>query len=552
MKSRTSFFNTTVLKKDITRFAPVWALYAIGQALILLLMLDKGNGYLAANVLDMLQVMAPVNFVFAGISGLLLFGDLFVPRLCNALHAMPMRREGWFLTHTAAGLLFCLIPNGICCLLLCFLTGELFYTALLWLAVTVLTYLFFFGTMAFAAASAGNRLGAVAVYGLFHFLPWIVYGVIQGLYLPLMYGVSLASKPFQYLCPLTWLSNTAFVEYSREDGKVIFEGIVAGTWIYLGIAAVIGVALWGLGLLIYRRRQLESAGDFISFRPVAPVFLALYTLICGIFLWSVADLILGGGLRYFFLTVGILVGFFTGRMLLERTVKVFTKKSFLGVAVLGVILAVSMAATSLDVLGIVRYVPAVSDVAGVTLEDYRGHMGVYQWKDPADIEKITEIHRGAVGNRDVDGASVRVDMTYTMKDGRTIRREYRIQVDSPIGQELTRYLNSYQYYTGYEDWDAFADAVYWLFVTHLPEDGDYIRKEISKGDPAGGADVETILAALKEDFDAGTVWEGRTHDVSKDAFDINLETKNQGIYLNVTKEAVHTYPLLQALVAEEE
>ena len=30
MKSRTSFFNPTVFKKDLTRFAPTWALYTVG------------------------------------------------------------------------------------------------------------------------------------------------------------------------------------------------------------------------------------------------------------------------------------------------------------------------------------------------------------------------------------------------------------------------------------------------------------------------------------------------------------------------------------------
>ena len=29
MKLRTSFFNPAVLKKDITRFAPVWGLYSV-------------------------------------------------------------------------------------------------------------------------------------------------------------------------------------------------------------------------------------------------------------------------------------------------------------------------------------------------------------------------------------------------------------------------------------------------------------------------------------------------------------------------------------------
>ena len=34
MKSRTSFFNPTALKKNLTRFAPAWALYGIGLLLL--------------------------------------------------------------------------------------------------------------------------------------------------------------------------------------------------------------------------------------------------------------------------------------------------------------------------------------------------------------------------------------------------------------------------------------------------------------------------------------------------------------------------------------
>jgi hypothetical protein len=37
MKSRTSFFNVTVLRKNLTRFAPLWALTAIVEVLCLLI-----------------------------------------------------------------------------------------------------------------------------------------------------------------------------------------------------------------------------------------------------------------------------------------------------------------------------------------------------------------------------------------------------------------------------------------------------------------------------------------------------------------------------------
>ena len=46
-------------------------------------------------------------------------------------------------------------------------------------------------------------------------------------------------------------------------------------WGYLAIAAVIGVALLAASLLLYRRRRLESAGDFAAVKPIKTVFTVL-------------------------------------------------------------------------------------------------------------------------------------------------------------------------------------------------------------------------------------------------------------------------------------
>ena len=110
MKLRTSFFNVAVLRKNLTRFAPVWVLYAVAEVLGLLsLNLEKAE--IVAE--DLTQIMGPVA-IFHGIYALVvaacLFGDLFDNRMCSGLHAMPMRREGWLLTNIASGLVFALIP----------------------------------------------------------------------------------------------------------------------------------------------------------------------------------------------------------------------------------------------------------------------------------------------------------------------------------------------------------------------------------------------------------------------------------------------------------
>ena len=122
MKSKTSFFNGSVLRKDITRFAPAWGLYLTAILLLSLTLFTEEDIHLAQTMGVSLGIFSAVNFCYALVCGALLFGDLFNSRLCNALHAMPMRREGWFATHLTAGMLFSMVPSWfcLCCPYLCF------------------------------------------------------------------------------------------------------------------------------------------------------------------------------------------------------------------------------------------------------------------------------------------------------------------------------------------------------------------------------------------------------------------------------------------------
>ena len=118
MQSKTSFFNKTVYKKNLTRFAPVWAGYALCLVLgVALLYVNGGSDkqYHFANnyISDLFSVMAVVNLAYGLIAAQLLFGDLFNSRMCNMLHAFPVKRESWFVTNVASGLTFSLVPTGL-------------------------------------------------------------------------------------------------------------------------------------------------------------------------------------------------------------------------------------------------------------------------------------------------------------------------------------------------------------------------------------------------------------------------------------------------------
>ena len=164
MKLQTSYFNTTVLKKNLTRFAPVWVLYAIFWLIILSTNLVQKN-YITnlGNWLDLSSFMGAFNMLYAGLCALVLFSDLWNTRICNALHAMPMRREGWLLTHSISALLFALIPYVIAFSYTLALLPTHWDLALIWLGISLVQFIFFFGLAAFCSLCAAECTGSVAV-----------------------------------------------------------------------------------------------------------------------------------------------------------------------------------------------------------------------------------------------------------------------------------------------------------------------------------------------------------------------------------------------------
>ena len=106
MKSKTSYFNPTVFRKNLTRFAPCWGLYTVGALMGLVLLLDSSSKHMASNLVDAVHILSLITPVYALICAQLLFGDLYNTRMCNALHAMPLRRETWFFTNVLSGFAF--------------------------------------------------------------------------------------------------------------------------------------------------------------------------------------------------------------------------------------------------------------------------------------------------------------------------------------------------------------------------------------------------------------------------------------------------------------
>ena len=447
MKSRTSFFNTAALRKNLTRFAPAWGLYGLALVLIVLNISDQAGINFARMMGYSISTMVVVNFCYALLCALLLFGDLYNSRMCNALHAMPMRREGWFLTNVVSGLLFSLIPNTVVALLGVILSEELWIFPLLWLGAVTMQFLFFFGVAVFSGYLVGNRVALALVYYILNGFSPILYLLIQSIFEPMLYGVTVQREWFVEFCPLEKMIDTVYLavfDVIDTPGQWPWEFIDG--WGYMGICAGLGVVALGVALLCYRKRNLEAAGDFAATTPVGIVFLILYTICGGACCHSFFSLFLGDENEWF-LYLGLAIGFFTGLMLLKRTVRVFRVKSFLGFGAVVLAMVLSVIVVRTDLLGIVRWMPKAEQIKSVSIttagtSDYRNRRLILT--EAEDLKKILQIHQYGLENRDAgtDGRrDTRVILTYTLRSGAVRQREYYVNVGTACGDMLRFYLS---------------------------------------------------------------------------------------------------------------
>lgn len=562
MRLRTSFFNGRVLLKNLTRFAPVWVLYSVAEVLGLMLADSAVYGRLAGDLNNIMGPIAIFHGIYALIVAACLFGDLFDRRLCNGLHAMPLRREGWLLTNIASGLVFALIPAIVGGALGAVMMGNAWWMALIWQATSLLQFVFFFGLAVFSAMCAGKRLAMTAIYGILNFLSVLIYWIVTMIYEPLLPGVVTSDTWFMKLCPVVSIVRDTYVNFRYGNSVSGFDSFQPQAWNYLFLCAGVGVVLLLISWLLYRRRHLETAGDFVSFRPVRLFFLVFYTFGVGMLLYSFGDLF-GLPKDYGFLVVGLLIGWFTGCMLLERTVKIFTGKAFLGFAIFGVLFAGSIGLTIADPAGIVSYVPQTENIEEAVLylgNDNYAYSYQQGWTEdgwwltePEELAQMQDLHRKILEQHQEEGdGRIHVKLRYQLSDGSYVLRSYYVPADSPVAEELSIYFSDIRVVFGTEKVELIKNSIDAANV-YLNGTGDYDGFDIT--DPQ---QIQKILEAIEADCREGSLAQhDYFHEDQESVAGIDLSFKEikstewgsiyRGNYLTIYSDCVNTLAVLETL-----
>lgn len=481
MRSATSYFNFTLFRKNLSRFWPIWGLYGLIWLVLLPIGLLTDGDYLTLArarliPLQYLDGMSTALFLAAGfgiLCAMAVFSYLYSSRSVGLLHALPMRREGLFLTNYLSGLAFLVLPN----LAVFFLSllveaafGVLVFSSLfVWLVTACFYCLFFYSFAVFCAMFTGHILALPAFYGILNFLVMGLCFLVNDMAQRFLFGFTGAAWMETlglYLTPVAYLASGVRVSYydgpaPSYDQVAFLSGL--GRVFLVGL---IGLVLAALALAVYRRRQLETAGDVVSVAWVRPVFRYGVAFCCAIALGNLFDSIFdrllpdGAWTLLFWMMLWGAFGCFVAVMLLRKTFWVF-KSSWKGCCVFLACLAAAMCLMELDGFGFESRVPDPARVQTAyvynvtTYPDDDARWAQFTADDPESIALVTALHERIVSEKarleddynlyatgyttEADGVEVQTEdwkdvrLSYVMTDGDVMYRDYTVPV---TGEEL--------------------------------------------------------------------------------------------------------------------
>ncbi|MDY4965886.1 MAG: hypothetical protein SO100_05970 [Dysosmobacter sp.] len=548
MQSKTSFFNRTLFRKNLSRYWPLWGFasfvgfLAPAAALVRMaqsgsmsvepLVVREGYYYLLGNAVPI------ASLVYAILCAMAVWSYLYNPRSVGMMHSLPIRREGLFLANLLSGLAMMAIPylvaGGLGTLLFACCGGFDAWGTLVTILAVIGQSVTFFGLATFCAFLTGNIFALPVLYFLFHFLPplgdWLCNLFARGF----LFGFTADySGTVDFLCPMVYLTQRLYVNSEYEtvrDSALEYQNrltsvTLENAWLIAAYAAA-GLVFLALAYLLYRRRESERAGDVVAVRVFRPVFrfgvAALSALLGGRLLYALLWESFQAGDTFtpvpmaICLMVAGLIGYYAASMLLAKSLRVF-RGSAVGALCLVAACAAFCAGMRFDLFGIERRVPAQSEIA--QLEIYLASNTYYLTPEdqPELLSGAQDLQRTLIAQKDLirsnyetyrhgstssdPDAYTNIRYIYTLKNGATVERFYTVSfarsdlsVPGSYANAMDAYVNS----------PALRQArLRWGDPEFHVESGSFDSQSTGDYFNLGTQECETLLSAIARDAENG-------------------------------------------------
>lgn len=389
------------------------------------------------------MVEPSITFVFAAAMALAVFSYLYTAKNANMIHALPVNRLELFVTNYLSGLSFLVIPQIITffiSVIVCLANGITLIQYVLYAILIQMGVSFFAYSLAvFVAMFTGQLLAMPMYFFIINFLYVGCCFIVNAIIEMINFGVTDRWNPGKscVLSPLYYLGNNLYVSsiYDKTVGGTIgleFHGI----HLVIGYA-VVAVVITIIAYQFYRRRQIETAGDWVSVGFVKPVFRWGVAMCGGVLLsiWFTHVLANTHRINMYVCSVLLLIVcgffcFFAAEMLLCKHFKVFNKKRVMEWAGFTVIAVLFITLFKMDAFGVERKVPDVAEIDTVFV-----YMDYPLQLDDDDVGQMIEIHKDIIAHKE-EYLAIEAEnqgyyyttIRYYLKDGSTLERRYPLPV----------------------------------------------------------------------------------------------------------------------------
>ena len=551
MRSVTSYFNRELLRGALQRTWPLWAAYTLIWLLLLPVTLfirlsDRHIVYSRPTLsYELLSTGLPSGAMMAAVFGIFfamaMFAYLTNPRATNGMHAMPIRREGLFLTHYLAGL-FCQVVTLLVSFALAALVTAAFgvfdgYAVGMGLLLCVLLVLFFYSFGVLCMVCVGQILAGAVFYGILNFLFVGMEVLLRSFAGNFLYGYDGRSSAFSTapLSPPVEIASSLSVSY-------VYDGIdpIGVRVFHLGTFAAYaaaGLVLAALALLLYRKRRSEMTGNTVAIGWLRPVFkygvalcsafslgqllsyfvfeLTDSTYTAGALIGTIACMIFAG-----------LIGYYAAEMLLKKSFRVF-KTSWKGALATSAVLILIGLSFPLDLTGYQSRVPEQSDIVSATVDLYGGNVsGSFNLSGQESIALLRDAHCAVITDKarqteynrryvPFNGDTCTLRITYELADGTELFRSYDLSTDEALLSDpsspesaLTKLANCTEITRARVLGGWVPDHLEELRITggylncSYYSDGKYSHSQEAE---LNAAQANSAFTALMQDCDAGSI-----------------------------------------------
>lgn len=378
-----------------------------------------------------------------------LFGYMQNKRSVDVYHSLPLTRSELYLATSAAGITLIWVPmilNFLVVMGCSLLVGNqqmdmIILELLCWMAVTFVI----FALTAFSAVNVGTTFDtAIFSLGLNASLAAVYMTVIAigSTFLYGFYDVDNGMEVAYRLSPVSLMIGRQALSGINSQKMLHNNTVAIGLWFLAGVAVFI------IGMFIYKKRRSEQAESVGNLGPLQLFLRIVGTMVggamlgavfCGVFNFETS--------KWVFLVsmaIGALITYFIGDVILTRTVRSIPKALPAALATtLGICLLVG--GVMYGGFGYEKRVPSVDSIASIELENYdsrysgeptldKEYSNTYLLSEPEPIKLIVKAHESQVQSHIASKGSEGLDadgyfngalrIKYTLKNGKTLARRY--------------------------------------------------------------------------------------------------------------------------------